>query len=103
MFWHKINDNFFLDENDVGKLVCIKIKFKYSKNVITYDNCIIIGCTYKKSNIRPDEVFVLKDSGSIQSLNLNYNSKIEIKFVVQDKNTPQNKNKFVEKYKKFYK
>lgn len=101
--FYKINNNFFLDEEDIGKLVCVRIHQHYYNCIDVYDNSLIINFTYKTSNIRPNTIVLLKDTGSILFLKLNYDSKIEIKFLTEYKNIVRNKNKLVEKYKNFYK
>ncbi len=74
----KINNSFFLDEEDIGNLVCVKINQNYYNSIDVYDNCLVIDAIYTDSNIRPSQIVFLKESGFILKLNMNYNSSIEV-------------------------
>lgn len=100
----KINDSFFLDEEDIGNLVCVKIHEYYYNSIDVYDNCLVIDTIYTDNNIRPSQIVFLKESGFVLKLNMNYNSSVEVKNLssIKELKSRNNKNIFFDKYKKCY-
>jgi hypothetical protein len=100
----KINNSFFLDEEDIGNLVCVKIQQHYYNSIDVYDNCLVIDAIYTDSNIRPSQIVFLKESGFILKLNMNYNASIEVKNLssIKELKSKNDKNRFFDKYERHY-
>ena len=80
MCWYKINNDFFLDEEDIGEVVCVKI-YKYKYNIIKwYRYCLILSINYIDNKSRPNNVLMLKDDGMLLTLSFDYSNEIEIKY-----------------------
>lgn len=81
MSYVKINHNYFLDDEDIGKLISVKFMNYYynTKEEIKYS--LILSFKYKK-NIRPTHMIILKPDCSLKKIRLDYSSlNIEINFL----------------------
>ena len=81
MSYIKINYNYFLDDEDIGSLVSVKLmNYYYSiKEEIKYS--LILSFKYKNS-VRPTHMIILKPNCSTKTIRLDYsNLDIEIKIL----------------------
>lgn len=85
--FYKINYEFYLDKNDIGKLVCVKLFEYYNNNHVEYDNSIILNLTYqnkhkkKRRNKTPIGVTILCENKKINiSLAHNNYNDVKVKF-----------------------
>ena len=81
--YYKINNEYYLDENDVGKLVTIKCNHSsllYTAN--KHENCLILAMYYsEKDNIRPSFMHLLNQEGKLIRISFYKTSQIEIKYL----------------------
>ena len=88
MSYMKINHNYFLDDEEIGSLVSVKLMNYYYniKEEIKYS--LILSFKYEKS-IRPTHMIILKPDCSTKIIRLDYNNRnIEIKVL----SSPKRKN-----------
>ena len=85
MSYIKINHNYFLDDEDIGSLISVKLMNYYYniKEEINYS--LILSFKYEKS-VRPTHMIILKPDCSMKTIRLDYNSlDIEIKVLSSSK------------------
>jgi hypothetical protein len=83
----KINYEFYLDQRDIGKLVCVKLCEHYNNIYTEYDNSIILDLSYqnknrkKRYNKTPVSVTILWNNKKV-NINLTQNgySDVRVKF-----------------------
>ena len=81
MDYIKINYNYFLDDEDIGSLISVKLmNYYYSvKEEIEYS--LILTFKYKNT-VRPTHMTILKPSGITKTIRLDYNNlDVEIKIL----------------------
>ena len=81
----KINYNYFLDDEDIGSLISVKVMNYYYniKEEIKY--ALILSFKYR-NNVRPTHMIILKPDCSTKTIRLDYNSlDIEIKVLSSSK------------------
>lgn len=82
--FYKINYEFYLDKNDIGKLVCVKLFEYYNNSHVEYDNSVILDLTYqnkhkkKRQNKTPIGVTILCENKKI-NINLTHNNYNDVK------------------------
>ena len=80
--YYKINNEYYLDKNDIGKLVTVKRNSNYSFLTSNHENCVILSLSYSNSDrIRPKSMKLLDQSGKIIKIYFARSNKIEIKFL----------------------
>lgn len=78
----KVNKNYFLDNRDIGSLVCVKTINHYYNSLEEDKNCIILGFSYIKNNIDPTHIILLTSIGTEKFIRIDYDKiDIEIKFL----------------------
>ncbi len=79
MSYIKINYNYFLDDEDVGSLISVKVMNYYYNVKEEIKNSLILSFKYE-NNVRPTHMTILKPDCSTKIIRLDYSSlDIEIK------------------------
>lgn len=84
MTYYKINNEYYLDKNDVGKLITVKCNHlsNYIELGNKYENCLVLGMYYsEKDKIRPSFMHLLNQDGKLIRISFYKTSQIEIKFI----------------------
>lgn len=79
--FYKLNYDFYLTDDEIGKLVCVKISNYYYNDNIIYDNSIITKLLYekvkiensrvkKKRTLKPHGALLLTSCGSLVEIGL---------------------------------
>lgn len=81
--YYKINNEYYLDKNDVGKLITIKNNNFTNASVYNkHENCLILNISYSyKDKIRPSSINLLNQDGKILEISFYKANQIEIKFL----------------------
>lgn len=74
----RLNQDFYLDKNDIGNLISVIINFYYY-NIKEYENCLLVDLSYNDS-IRPSSM-TLFCNGKIETISIKKLSDIQIKFI----------------------
>ena len=79
----KINQDYFLNDKDIGSLVCVKSHNFYYNSLEEYENCIILQFKYNKNYKKPTHVVLLTSTGTERFVRLDYDKiiTVEIKFL----------------------
>ena len=78
----KINQDYFLNDRDIGSLVCVKSKNFYYNSLEEYKNCIILELKYNLNYKKPTHVILLTSIGTERFVRLDYDKiAVEIKFL----------------------
>lgn len=92
MTFVRLNQNYFLSNEDIGSLICVKMLNHYYNEIEEYQNSIILEFKYNKNNlqnkhnIRPTHMLILTEKGIKKFIRLDYSkSDIEIKFLSRPK------------------
>lgn len=80
--YYKINHEYYLDKNDIGKLVTVKRNSNYKFLLNEHENCVILSLTYSDSDkIRPKSVKLLDQKGKVIEIYFYKNNQIEVEFL----------------------
>ena len=79
MSYIKINYNYFLDDEDIGSLVSVKL-MNYYYSIKEEIECSLILSFKYRNNVRPTHMTILKPNGSKKTIRLDYVSlDVEVK------------------------
>lgn len=85
--FYKLSYDFYLTDDEIGRLVCVKINNHYYNDSIIYDKSIITKLLYenartkKKRALKPHSVLLLTSCGSLIEIGLNTQYvEVKIKF-----------------------
>ena len=83
--YYKINNEYYLDKNDVGKLITIKnnnFTSAYHSMTNKYENCLLISLIHSANDkIRPSAINLLNQNGNIIKVSFYEPNQIEVKFL----------------------
>tara|TARA_Y100001970_G_C14248759_1_gene870228 strand:- start:1942 stop:2214 length:273 start_codon:yes stop_codon:yes gene_type:complete len=78
----RINQDYFLNNRDIGSLICVKSKNFYYNSLEEYENCIILELKYNLNYKKPTHMILLTSIGTERFVRLDYDKIIvEIKFL----------------------
>ena len=78
----RINQDYFLNNRDIGSLICVKSKNFYYNSLEEYENCIILELKYNLNYKKPTHMILLTPIGTERFVRLDYDKIIvEIKFL----------------------
>ena len=78
----RINQDYFLNNRDIGSLICVKSKNFYYNSLEEYENCIILEFKYNLNYKKPTHMILLTSIGTERFVRLDYDKIIvEIKFL----------------------
>ena len=87
MTYVKLNQNYYLSNEDVGSLVCVKVLNNYYNEFKEYQNSIILKFEYDKNkkskhDIRPTIMSILTEVGDKKLIRLEYSrTEVHVKFL----------------------
>ena len=78
----RINQDYFLNNRDIGSLICVKFVDVYYNSLEEYENCIILELKYNLNYKKPTHMILLTSIGTERFVRLDYDKIIvEIKFL----------------------
>ena len=57
----RLNQDFYLDKSDIGKVISVIIDYSYYNKQKKYENCLLIGLSYKEG-LRPSGMTIFWNS-----------------------------------------
>ena len=60
----RINQDYFLNNRDIGSLICVKSKNFYYNSLEEYENCIILELKYNLNYKKPTHMILLTSIGT---------------------------------------
>tara|TARA_B100000035_G_C20876333_1_gene498545 strand:- start:243 stop:500 length:258 start_codon:yes stop_codon:yes gene_type:complete len=75
----RLNQDFFLDANDIGKIISVIVQYGYYNMSSKYENCLLIELLTKDS-LRPNAMTILWN-GKLKYVSINNLNDIQVKFL----------------------
>ena len=75
----RLNQDFYLDKNDIGSMISVKVDYGYYNMTSTYENCLLIDL-FSKNGLRPNIITIFWN-GKIKRISTDKLNKIQVKFL----------------------
>jgi len=75
----RLNQDFYLDKSDIGKIISVIIDYDYYYTKKKYENCLLIDLTLK-DGLRPNKMTILCN-GKLKNILINNLNNIQIKYL----------------------
>ena len=75
----RLNQDFYLDKNDIGKIISVIVQYGYYNMSSTYENCLLVDL-FSKDGLRPDRMTIFWN-GKIKNIAINNLNDIQVKFL----------------------
>lgn len=75
----RLNQDFYLDNNDIGKIISVIIDGGYYNKPNKYENCLLVEL-FSEDGLRPSEITILCN-GKLQTVKMYKLSDIQIKYL----------------------
>jgi len=75
----RLNQDFYLDKNDIGKMISVIIDYSYYNKPKKYENCLLIGLSLK-DGLRPRGMTILCN-GKVENITIHKIIDIQVKYL----------------------
>ena len=75
----RLNQDFYLDRSDIGKMISVIIDYSYYNKPKKYENCLLIGLSFK-DGLRPSEMTIFWN-GKVENIIIYKIIDVQIKYL----------------------
>lgn len=75
----RLNQDFYLDKNDIGSILSVKVNYGYYNMTNTYENCLLVDI-FSKDGLKPNTMTIFWN-GKIKKIVIDKLNKIQVKFL----------------------
>ena len=73
------NQDFYLDNSDLGKMISVIIDYSYYNKPKKYENCLLVGLSYK-DGLRPSRMTIFWN-GKLENITIYKITDIQVKYL----------------------
>jgi len=75
----RLNQDFYLDNSDLGKMISVIIDYSYYNKPKKYENCLLVGLSYK-DGLRPSRMTIFWN-GKLENITIYKITDIQVKYL----------------------